>query len=78
MQNIFIVFVYSFSKLLVSDEKTTRSDALSSMLDIFRFVPENFSIVLDFQVKWLDDYFAIDTETRDLKSILKENPEIER
>ncbi|MDD5765027.1 MAG: glycosyl hydrolase-related protein [Candidatus Marinimicrobia bacterium] len=71
MQNIFIVFVYSFSKLLVSDEKTTRSDALSSMLDIFRFVPENFSIVLDFQVKWLDDYLTkFPEESREFAQML--------
>jgi 23S rRNA pseudouridine1911/1915/1917 synthase len=30
-----------------------------------------------YTLKWLDDYFTIDTETRDLKMMLKENTEIE-
>ncbi len=33
---------------------------------------------LVYTLNWLDEYFAIDTETRDIKSIFKENPEIER
>ncbi len=36
-------------------------------------LPEDISYTL----KWLDDYFAIDTELRDLKTILKEKDEIE-
>ncbi len=36
-------------------------------------LPEDISYTL----KWLDDYFAIDTELRDIKTILKEKDEIE-
>ncbi|PIS28017.1 MAG: hypothetical protein COT43_07470 [Candidatus Marinimicrobia bacterium CG08_land_8_20_14_0_20_45_22] len=57
-QNMFVVFVYPFSELSVSDKKTSRSGVFSSMLDLFRSVPENIAIVLDFQVKSLDDYLT--------------------
>ncbi|MDD2228593.1 MAG: RluA family pseudouridine synthase [Candidatus Cloacimonetes bacterium] len=33
---------------------------------------------LVYTLKWLDDYFAIDTETRDIKTILEGEPDIER
>ncbi|MFA4838874.1 MAG: glycosyl hydrolase-related protein [Candidatus Neomarinimicrobiota bacterium] len=55
---MFVVFVYPFSKSFILDKKTDRFGGFTSMLDLFRSVPENITITLDFQVKWLDDYLT--------------------